>query len=81
MVPDSMLRVLQVATAVWQICEQARRKCSGLLGDIIIALCFGGGGNPGQPGLAVAVASACQDTALLAVHHIVHQAVALEAVA
>lgn len=72
--------VVQVAAAVWHICEQARRQCPGKLGDIVIALRTGGCDAPGQPGLAVAVASACEDTALLAVHHIVHQAATLEAV-
>lgn len=72
--------VMQVAAAVWHICEQARRQCRGKLGDIVIALRTGGCDAPGQPGLAVAVASACEDTALLAVHHIVHQAATLEAV-
>jgi hypothetical protein len=67
---------LQVATAVWHVCEQARSVCGPELGDIVIALRLGGACDQ-EPSLAVAVAAATPAIAMQALQQIVQLAVKL----
>lgn len=67
---------LQMATAVWHICEQARTVCGPDLGDIIVAIWLGGACAQ-QPSLAVAVAAASSAIAMQALQQIVQLAVKL----
>jgi hypothetical protein len=68
---------MQMATAVWHICEQARSVCGAELGDIVIAIRLGGRCAEQQPGLAVAVAAATPAIAMQALQQIVQLAVKL----
>ena len=68
---------LQVATAVWHVCEQARSVCGPELGDIIIAIRLGGACAEQHPCLAVAVAAATPAIAMQALQQIVQLAVKL----
>lgn len=69
---------VQLATAVWHICEQTRSACGPQLGDIVIALRLGGAlGGGDKPGLAVAVAAASSAVAMQALQQIVQLAVKL----
>ncbi len=67
---------LQVATAVWHVCEQVRSVCGPELGDVVIALRLGVACAQ-QPSLAVAVAAASSATAMQALQQIVQLAVKL----
>ncbi len=69
---------VQLASAVWHICEQTRAACGSQLGDIVVAMRLGESQqDAAQPGLAVAVAASSADTAMQALHHIVQLAVRL----
>lgn len=72
---------MQVAAAMWHVCEDVRQSCCNALGDIVIAMRTDGIADKAQPELAVAVAATCADMALRAVHLIVRQTSTLEAVA
>ena len=65
---------LQLASAMWRICEQTRAACGATLGDVVIAV-RQGQMLLGQPGLAVAVAAADSTIALQAIHQIVELAI------
>ena len=68
---------LQMATAVWHICEQARSVCGPELGDIVIAIQLGGACAEQHPSLVVAVAAASSAIAMQALQQIVQLAVKL----
>ena len=68
---------LQLATAMWHVCEQARSTCGSELGDIIVAIQLGATRAEQQSSLAVAVAAASSAVAMQALKHIVQLAVNL----